>query len=46
METNKLQLKTSTGGFSVEVTAGAGFEEDILEVLDRYVDCIQESEFY
>lgn len=46
MERTKLVLQTPTGGFAVDVLAGTEFEEDILEVLDKYVDRIQESEFY
>ncbi len=46
MEKTKLFLRTPSGGFAVDVIAGTDFEEDVLGLLDKYVDRIYASEFY
>jgi len=46
MEKTKLQVKTERGGFTVDVLAGADFEEEVLTLLDKYADRIQESAFF
>jgi hypothetical protein len=46
MEKTQLYLRTPSGGFAVDVLAGAEFEEAVLSLLDNYADRIHASEFY
>ena len=46
MQTTKLHLKSANGGFTVDVLAGTEFEEEVLTLLDKYADRIEESAFF